>query len=163
MAVAFGLVLVIGSVLARALIPWWRLRRFGYRPFWTAPLAGSGHHFDPGRSASFRGGGANAPMLLSVPLVRLEVDPMWAHLTASRERIDVWIPQTAISEVQTVGMFGTTAFRFASPTGDFDGVLFFTTAPEKLLAALTASGWPIAARPTRRRSRGGAPPAPPPR
>jgi hypothetical protein len=122
-----------------------RLRRTGYRPWRTAPLVGGDHQFAPDSSSTFRGAGAHPPVRLSGPgTVRLQLDSGWAHLRGTGGMIDVWIPRERITEVRLVRLPTSTALRFLSPSGDYDGVLFFSFSPTSLSVSLRAHGWPVA-------------------
>lgn len=132
------------ALAGKALIGQVRLRRSGYRPWRTAPLLGGSHVFLPDSSSTFHGAGVRPPVQLSGPgTVRLQLDPAWVHLYGTGGLIDVWIPREGITEVKTVPMTTSTAVRFGSSSGDFDGVLFYSFNPASLLASLRAHGWPV--------------------
>lgn len=141
--------LLFGALAAAALgggvIDQVRLRRSGYRPWRTPPMAGGGgHRFLPGSSSTFRGGAASPPVKLSGPSVVLTVDAGWAHLRGTGGMIDVWIPRDRVTEIRVVRLTTGTAVRFLSVAGDYDGVLFYSFNVAPLLSALRTHGWPAA-------------------
>jgi hypothetical protein len=121
-----------------------RPRRSGYRPWRIAPVVGGGHQFLSDSSSTFHGAGAQPPVQLSGPrTVRLQLDSIWVRLYGTGGLIDVWIPRERITEVRSVRLMTSTAVRFLSTSGDFDGVLFYSFNPMPLLASLREHGWPV--------------------
>ena len=58
----------------------------------------------------------------------------------------MWIPRDRVTGIKAVRLATCTAVRFLSPTGDYDGILFYSFSPDRLLAALGAHAWPNADR-----------------
>jgi hypothetical protein len=139
--VVFGAVAV--ALIGRGVFDHVRLRRSGYRPWRSAPLAGGSHRFLTGASATFRGAGAAFPVKLSGPSVVMTLDTDWAHLHGTGGLIDVWIPREQVTGIKTVRLTGATAVRFVSAGGEYDGVLSHSFSPQPLLAAFRAYGWPL--------------------
>jgi hypothetical protein len=132
------------ALVGRAVVGQVRLRRSGYRPWRTAPVAGDDHQFMPDSSSTFHGAGVHPPVQLSGPrAVKLQLDRAWVHLYGTGGLINVWIPRDRITGVMPVRMTTNTAIRFLSASGDFDGVLFYSRSPMSLLASLKEHGWPV--------------------
>jgi len=109
------------TLVGRAVVGQVRLRRSGYRPCRSAPVADGAYRFTP-ESSTFHGAGAHPPVQLSGPrTVKLQLDSACVHLYGTGGLIDVWIPRDRITGVMPVRMTANTAVRFLSASGDFDG------------------------------------------
>jgi hypothetical protein len=137
--------LSIFVLMAAALITWGvraqrKLRQQGYDPKAPMPLHWSDHTFDPERSSSFRGGCRVGQVNATWPLVTLTLDHEWVHLGGYTA---IWVPRSAVARVEAITVTGGPGIRFASPTGEFDAVIFWATNPTAVLAAFEWFGWPI--------------------
>jgi hypothetical protein len=137
-------VMTAAALLAAAVVDQVRLRRNGYRRWCNAPVIGGDHLFDRDASASFRGGGAHASVMLSGPIVVLDADPEWIHLYGTGGMMEVWISRSRITGIKLIRLTTATAVRFIGAEGEYDGVLFFTFRPTALVDALRTHGWPAA-------------------
>jgi hypothetical protein len=124
---------------------WWvrtatrQLRAQGVDPRRPVPRLDPGHTFAPGRSAKLRGGARIGSRNATVPLVTLSVDEEWARLTGA---FRLWIPREEVTGVELVTTVGGSGIRFATRSGSYDAVVFWTTKPTAVLDAFRRFRWP---------------------
>jgi len=135
---AIVIALLLGSVL---LLSERRLKAQGYKRSRRRPLQPDvSHVFNLGQSTSIRGGARVGWSNASVPLARLVIDENWAHIRAPLLR-DVWIHRPNVSAVRRIrGLMGP-GLQFVSRTGEYDGVIFWTFAPDAVLSSFRRFGW----------------------
>ena len=125
----------------------WDLRRQGYRMRRTPPTKQIGHQFGP-EAITVHGGTRigiwNADWFNKVALT---ADESCARLEGIPP---VWIRRADVSTVRRIsGLLGS-GIRFDTPSGDLDGVIFWSRTVPNVLVELERLGWPVT--PERRRA-----------
>ncbi len=139
--VVFGLVGLANLVIRR------RMEAQGLRPSVAPPSAAPDHAFDEARSVTFRGGSRVGTANATVPLIRLRADDEWIHLTGGLPMFGgpprVWIDRSAVDRVGRISRRLSPGIRFEAADGRYDGVIFWTFDPDKVLDALQEHGWHV--------------------
>lgn len=133
---------ILVSLILRAVFSAKRRKAAGYQRRQPDPVFTTNHQFDPDNSPSFRGGAVNHSINATMPLVSLTLDEQWAHLYGTGGIIDVWIPRDHVESVVSYRTPPHSAIRFQNADGAFDGIIFWTMSPKKILIAFEQHGWP---------------------
>ena len=115
-------------------------RRQGYRIGRRPPRLSPGYAFDPANSVRVRGGASVGWTSASAPLASLTMDPWWAAVTLVRT---VWIDRRQTVAVRRINRMIGGGILFQAPDGRYDGVVFWTLDPDRVLQALAWYGWPV--------------------
>lgn len=116
----------------------WRLRRIGYR-YKRYPTAQQPHRFGP--SVWTTECGVRRPWR-TARFSRLTVDDVWLELKTPLHRA-IWISRDDTTAVVWGPLIVFDAIRFATRSGDFDGVAISTRSTPEILAALEHLRWPV--------------------
>jgi hypothetical protein len=140
--VVFSLVGLVNLAISR------RLGKQGHRPSLAPPAAVPEHSFDEARSATFRGGSRVGRGNATSPLVRLRADERWIHISGALRMFGgprpVWIERRTVNRVGRISALLTgSGIRFETDDGRYDSVIFWASAPDRVLDALRERGWPV--------------------
>lgn len=118
--------------------------RQGYVPGKPPTRRRPDHHFGS-NAARFRGGIRSGWFNASWPLAQMRLDDTWIHIRSAFANL--WIARDEVTEVQriqlpTLGRLGH-GIRFATTTGAFDGVIFWTFRQDEVCSALHDLGWRV--------------------
>lgn len=93
-------------------------------------------------SLTMRGGARVAGANASIPLVELYLDSQRAHIQGPLLP-EVWIDRAKVTNVRRVRAVVGSGIRFESPSGEYDGVVFWTFDFRGVLSAFALYGWPV--------------------